>query len=198
MAASRLPTNPLRLYHNGYSIPCYIGSMSQRSEVLAKVMRETSTDQSSLALLSGVKQPSLSQYLSSRVEFSDSQLERLLACMGRTLEIERHATTPELTRAERRSWLLHRELARLVDLPMLTAWTATIERNLDVLLSGVTGEPHVTHLKRWQQLVQGQDLPAIRRVLTGLDRTSIEMREVSPLSGILPEETRHKVLAEAR
>jgi hypothetical protein len=31
-------------------------------------------------------------------------------------------------------------------------------------------------------------------VLTGLDRRSIEMREVSPMSGLLPDEVRREVL----
>src|SRR5690606_29618004 len=100
--------------------------MSERSELLARVMRETGTDQTELAQLSGVKQPSLSQYLSSRVEFSDSQLERLLACMGHTMEIERRVSVPNLTRAERRSWLLHRAVARRVDPQTLADWGPTI------------------------------------------------------------------------
>lgn len=161
-------------------------------------MHETGTDQTELALLSGVKQPSLSQYLSSRVEFSDSQLERLLACMGRTLEIERRVLAPELTRTQRRSWLLHRELSRAVDLPTLRAWKPSIARNLDALFAGVTGEPHLTHVGQWQRIIDTEDLARLRRVLTGLDRTALEMREVSPLSGLLPEETRLRVLAEAR
>lgn len=172
--------------------------MSERSELLARVMRETGTDQTELAQLSGVKQPSLSQYLSSRVEFSDSQLERLLACMGHTMEIERRVSVPNLTRAERRSWLLHRAVARRLDPQTLADWGPTIRRNLDVLSQGVAGEPHLTHLQRWTQIIESGDVPSLRRVLTGLDRASIEMREVSPLSGVLPEEVRLEVLAEAR
>lgn len=172
--------------------------MSERSELLARVMRETGTDQTELARLSGVKQPSLSQYLACRVEFSDSQLERLLACMGRTMEIERRVTAPNLTRAERRSWLLHRAVARRLDTQTLAAWAPTIRRNLEVLSRGVTGEPHLTHLDRWNDIIASGDLSSLRRALTGLDRVSIEMREVSPLSGVLPEAERLKVLAEAR
>jgi len=37
-------------------------------------------------------------------------------------------------------------------------------------------------------------VPGIRRVLTGLDVDSIEMREVSPLGGLLPQSERIKVL----
>ena len=34
----------------------------------------------------------------------------------------------------------------------------------------------------------------MHRILTGLDRDSIEMREVSPMSGLLPDEQRREVL----
>jgi hypothetical protein len=37
----------------------------------------------------------------------------------------------------------------------------------------------------------------LRRVLTGLDRESIEMREVSPLGGLLSSEERAEVLRRA-
>ena len=75
-------------------------------------MRETGTTQSDLSRLSGVRQPSISQFLSGKVDLSDEQLDRLLSCMGYRLEISRQPVTPDLTRSERRSWKLHRELAR--------------------------------------------------------------------------------------
>lgn len=58
----------------------------------------------------------------------------------------------------------------------------------------VTGQPHERNLDRWRRLVDGGDLPGMHRVLTGLDRDSIEMREVSPMSGLLNEEQRLEVL----
>ena len=39
------------------------------------------------------------------------------------------------------------------------------------------------------------DLPGIHRVLTGLERDSIEMREVSPMSGLLTNEQRTRAMA---
>jgi hypothetical protein len=38
---------------------------------------------------------------------------------------------------------------------------------------------------------------ALHRVLTGLDRDSIEMRVVSPMAGLLPQDERQSVLREA-
>ena len=48
-------------------------------------------------------------------------------------------------------------------------------------------QPHEQNLDHWRQLVYRGDLPGLHRVLTGLDRDSIEMREVSPMSGLLPQ-----------
>ena len=39
------------------------------------------------------------------------------------------------------------------------------------------------------------DLGGLHRVLTGLDRDSIEMREVSPMGGLLSEQERMEALA---
>lgn len=58
----------------------------------------------------------------------------------------------------------------------------------------VTGQPHERNVDRWRQLIDRGDLPGLHRVLTGLDRDSIEMREVSPLSGLLHDEQRREVL----
>jgi transcriptional regulator with XRE-family HTH domain len=90
--------------------------MGDRSNVLRSVMHQTGITQSELSRLSGVHQPSISQFLSDKVELSDEQLDRLLSCMGYQLEIIRQPVTPDLTRSERRSWKLHRELARYLTL----------------------------------------------------------------------------------
>jgi transcriptional regulator with XRE-family HTH domain len=157
-------------------------------------MHETGTTQSELSRLSGIRQPSISQFLSDRVSLSDEQLDRLLSCMGYRLEISRQPVTPELTRSERRSWKLHRELARHLTRSTLTQWQPTIERNLQRLRTGVTGEPHMRNLDRWESLLEHGDIPGLHRVLTGLSRDGIEMREVSPMAGLLPDEDRMRVL----
>jgi hypothetical protein len=152
--------------------------MTSRSDVLREVMLQTGTTQSGLSRLSGVRQPNISGFLSERVDLSDDQLDRLLSCMGFRLEVVRRPVVPELTRSERRSWHLHRRLSTL----------------LNRLQGGVTGQPHERNLDRWQDIVDRGDLPGLHRVLTGLDRDAIEMREVSPMSGLLPDEQRREVL----
>ncbi|MFN8194721.1 MAG: helix-turn-helix transcriptional regulator [Nocardioidaceae bacterium] len=168
--------------------------MTGRSEVLREVMLETGTTQSDLSRLSGVRQPSISGFLSGRVRLSDQQLDRLLSCMGRRLEVVRRPFVPELTRSEERSWLLHRHLSTLLDDDSFNQWRTRVQHNLEHLESRVTGQPHRRNLHRWRELIDQGDRPGLHRVLTGLDRESIEMREVSPMSGLLSDEQRRQVL----
>ena len=180
-----------------YSKICYNFRMPDRSSVLCEVMLTTSTTQSELSRLSGVRQPSISQFLSGRGHLSDEQLDRLLSCMGYRLEVVRRQVRPELTRSEWRSWRLHRQLSTHLTRASLERWRPTIERNLERLRSTVRGQPHVRNLDRWESLLDHGDVPGLHRILTGLDRDSIEMREVSPLGGLLPNEERLEVLRAA-
>lgn len=170
--------------------------MRDHSTLLRQVMSETATTQSELARMSGVHQPSISQFLSAKVDLSDDQLDRLVSCMGYRLEVLRRTVVPELTRSEWRSWKLHRQLSRHLTRSTLSQWRPTIVANLDRLNTGVRGHPHIRNLDRWKTLVDQRDLNGLHRVLTGLDRDSIEMREVTPMSGLLPEEERQQILRE--
>lgn len=160
-------------------------------------MRETRTTQSALSRMSGVRQPSISQFLSGKVSLSDEQLDRLLACMGYRLEVVRSAVRPELTRSERRSWQLHRHLSSRLTPDALDVWRPTILVNLGRLRDRVTGQPHERNLVRWNALVANGDVLALHRILTGLDRDAVEMREVSPMSGLLSEDERLEALSRA-
>ena len=163
--------------------------------MLRWVVDETSTTQSELSRLSGVRQPSISQFLSGKVDLSDEQLDRLLSCMGFRLEVLRRPVRPMLTRSERRSWRLHRRLSTHLTRETLDDWRPTIERNLERVRSSISGQPHERNVERWRDLLDRDDLPGIHRVLTGLDRGGIEMREVSPMGGLLSEEERLSELA---
>ena len=160
-------------------------------------MLTTNTTQSELSRLSGVRQPSISQFLSGKVHLRDEQLDRLLSCMGYRLEVVRRPVRPELTRSEWRSWWLHRQLSTHLTRSSLELWRPTVERNLEHLRSKVRGQPHERNIERWESLLDHGDIPGIHRILTGLDRESIEMREVSPLGGLLPNEERLEVLQAA-
>jgi DNA-binding transcriptional regulator YdaS (Cro superfamily) len=168
--------------------------MSGRGDLLREVMLETSTTQSALSRLSGIRQPSISQFLSGKVDLSDDQLDCLLSCMGYRLEVTRRPVKPTLTRSEQRSWLLHRQLSSHLTDSDLEQWLPVIMRNLRRLRGNVTGQPHTRNLDRWTQLAESRDVPGLHRVMTGLDRDSIEMREVSPMGGLLPQDERLAVL----
>jgi transcriptional regulator with XRE-family HTH domain len=168
--------------------------MNDRSQLLSEVMSENGISQSELSRMSGVHQPSISQMLSGKIEMSDEQLDRLLSCMGLRLEVVRRSVTPSLTRSERRSWRLHRQISTSLNRSRLQQWRPTINGNLSRLRRGVHGQPHERNLERWDSLVESGNVPGLHRVLTGLDRDSIEMREVSPLSGLLSPDDRREVL----
>ena len=159
------------------------------------MMTGTGVSQSELSRMSGVRQPSISQFLSGRIEMSDEMLDRLLSCLGYRLEVLRRPVRVELDRSHLRSWRLHRQLATHLEPDVLEGWVPTIQRNVERLRRSVQGEPHVLNLDRWEVLVQQRDLPGLRRVMTGLDTDSVQMREVSPLGGLLPQAERSKVLA---
>ena len=169
--------------------------MGERGQLLEKVMSETGTTQTLLSRWSGVHQPSISQFLTGRTELSDEMLERLLDCMGYRLEVIRRPVEPALTRSERRSWRLHRQLSTHLTQQSFSEWRPQIEERLSQIRSQVTGQPHTRNVERWGRLVGSGDVSGLRRVLTGLDRDSIEMREVSPMGGLLSQEERQQVLA---
>jgi DNA-binding transcriptional regulator YdaS (Cro superfamily) len=177
-----------------YSRNCYSLGVSDKSALLREIMLTTGTGQSELSRLSGVRQPSISQFLSGKGHVSDEQIDRLLSCMGYRLEVVRRPVRPELTRSEWRSWRLHRQLSTHLTESSLEQWRPTIERNLERLRGVVRGQPHVRNLDRWETLVDRGDVPGVHRILTGLDRDSIEMREVSPVGGLLPDEERLQAL----
>ena len=158
-------------------------------------MTETGTTQSWLSRLSGVHQPSISQFVSGRTGLSDEMLDRLLECMGHRLEVTRRSVVPELTRSERRTWRLHQQLSTELSPQRLEDWFPHIESRLGFLCSQVTGQPHTRNLERWTRLTRDRDVPGIRRILNGLDRDSIEMREVSPMGSLLSQKERQQVLA---
>ncbi len=177
----------------GYSMNCY-SNMTERSQILHVVMKETGTSQSELSRLSGVHQPSISQFLSGRVDLSDEKLDRLLSSMGYRLEVTRRPVRPELNRSEMRSWNLHREISRKLNSSSLEMWRPVIEGNLRRLKREVKGQPHHRNLSRWEQSLKENDVLTLHRVLAGLDRDSIEMREVSPMRGILSQDERSEIL----
>lgn len=183
---------------SGNSSYCYISNMASRREILHEVMSETGTTQTLLSRISGIHQPSISQFLSGRVDLSDEQLDRLLSCMGYRLEVVRRSFEPNLSHSERRSWMLHRRLSMLMTEDSFRRWLPQLLTNIKHVRQGVRGQTHLENVERWEELVGSKDLNGLRRIMTGLDEQSIRMREVTPFSGLLPNEDRLEVLRELR
>lgn len=168
--------------------------MSERSNILGQVMNETGTSQSELSRMSGVRQPSISQMLSGRVEPSDDMLGRLLSCMGYGLEVTRRPIPLDPPRSVKLSWRLHRRLSTQLDHQTLQRWRPRVLSNLEQMGSQIRGEPHIGNLKRWRCLVEEGKIIDLHRVLTGLDSDSVAMREVSPMRGLLSQDERTEAL----
>ncbi|WP_212813395.1 MULTISPECIES: hypothetical protein [unclassified Mycolicibacterium] len=73
-------------------------------------------------------------------------------------------------------------------------WALTILANIARLRTGVHGQPHIANLDCRQRIVESNDLAALRLALIGLHRHAIEMREASPMGGLLPDEERREAL----
>lgn len=179
------------------SSQCYNPKMD-RPSILNDVMSRTGVTQSRLSELSGVKQPSLSQMLHGRIVMSDDMLDRLLSCMGYRLEVVRRPVPAELDHSTERRWRMHQPLVPLLSPESLRKWRPILTRNLKGLKASTRGEPHMRNIGRWSELVSSDDVRGIRRVMTGLDTDSVQMREVSPFGGLLPEGDRQRVLMDVR
>lgn len=90
--------------------------------------------------------------------------------------------------------MLHRRLAAHLDEETLARWTPRVLRNIEEMSSCLKGEPHTVNLGRWRRAVSERDLVELRRLLTGSDEDSVQMREVSPFRGLLPQAERREVL----
>lgn len=126
------------------------------------MLTETGMSQSELSRISGVRQPSISQFLSGHIRMSDEMLDRLMSCLGYRLEVVRRPVRVELDRSRLRSWRLHRQLACRLDSDTLAAWVPMIRQNLERLRLTTQGEPHLSNLDRWECLVEQRDVTAIR------------------------------------
>lgn len=100
--------------------------------------------------------------------------------------------------SERRTLVLHRVLAERLDAAALGSWTPQILANLDRLETRVQGRPHVQNLARWRRLVEAGDVEGIRAVLVSPEEDAIQMREVSPMGGIITEAERLTALNSIR
>lgn len=114
--------------------------------------------------------------------------------MNEPADILDHRAPLNLEASALRSWRLHCRLAQHLDEETLERWAPRILANLDQMEAQIRGEPHTANLRRWRRLVLEEDLAGLQRALTGLDEHSVQMREVSPLRGVLSADERRRAL----
>ena len=171
--------------------------MDSRATTLYQVMTLTGTAAGRLAGFSGVGESQISQFVCGEGDFVQAEFDLLLACMGFAIRPDRSIVVVQMSRSECRSWLAHRELsAYLTKYPGID-WQSTVFANIDRLRRGTRGQPHMDNLVRWQRIAEEGGLRDIRHPLVGLDRRAIEMREVSPMGGLLPDDLRLRALRPA-
>lgn len=158
--------------------------MDYRRDLLRRALSETGTSQSQLGRISGVFQTNISQFLTGRIEISDTMLARLLGCLGYELEVHYTARRASLSRAQWRSWDAHRRVSETIE-EILLDQVPEITSRLRALRSRHRGTPKRALIDRWAAMIRTEDLPALRRVLVGLDTDSRAMREVSPMVEML-------------
>lgn len=169
----------------------------ERREILNRLMLEHGLTQSGLSGMSGVRQPNISGYLSGKKPLGQDVFDRLTSCMGVIVEFQPVVTKPDLTRSELRSWKLHRYISSRFSDTDLERHRSTMLENLDRVGERSQGEPHESNLRMWRNSIEDRDWTQVRRHLTGVDRHSIEMREVTPMSGLLDDSERREVLGGA-
>lgn len=94
--------------------------------------------------------------------------------------------------------MLHRQLSGHLTSQTLTTWLPKLNRNLVRERESVRGSVHLRIVDRWRDLIERRDVLGQHRAMTGLDRSSIEMREVSPMGGLLSEDERRRIMTDLR
>jgi transcriptional regulator with XRE-family HTH domain len=160
-------------------------------------MDSTGLSQVELSRLTGLPQSKISRYVSGRLEPSEPTLDLLLSSLGLRVDVD--VSPVPMERAERRSWLLHRQVSRKLGTTGIddSGWQR-MQRNLDQVRSNTQGPVHERNLDRWQRIIDSRSLRDLQRVLVDTSTDGIEMREVSPMTGFLTEDERLSVLAGIR
>lgn len=98
-----------------------------------------------------------------------------------------------------RQKLMQTAILDKVDREHLPLNTDRVRRSLQTVREHVSRSPYFTDLlDRWEQIVEGNDVEALRQVVESDDETGNEMRNLSPLYVLLSEDERMKVLDDLR
>ena len=164
-------------------------------EIVRQKMAEQGMTQARLAAITGIPQPRISNYLNGVVRPSKPKMDLMFNTLGLVIMYEPRVKPEQLRYAERRSWMLHRQLASHLDDETFAVWKPTLLGNIEWMRQANKGEPHLGNIDRWEALILAGDIEGLRRAMLDPTRDGQEMREVGPFVGLLPDEERRAVLA---
>ena len=126
-------------------------------------------------------------------------LHRALASMGERLVVSSRGRGLAFEPLERREHRLGLELHRSIALKLVADPESVLESahsRLDAMRVGLRGGA-LTWLDRWRHLIAERDVGGLIGVMLGTTQHDIDMRSVSPFTGLLSPDERREVLARA-
>lgn len=143
-----------------------------------RLREKTGVTQTDLARAGGTSQPAIAAYEASRKSPTLGTLRRLARGVGMEMTVEFH---PPLTREERRSLVLHREIAdRLQQDPQRVLGRA--RSTLARMRQAVPGAAPL--LEQWDALLKRRP-EDLAFALTDMSPLARELRQVTPFAGVL-------------
>ena len=154
--------------------------------------------QAALARRAGTSQPTIAAYERGHRQPTIPTLERLVRAAGYRLDwILQPIHGHPLTREERRSLRLHREIVRrLLDDP--AAVLAQARANLVTMRAANADGSADMWLDAWDRLLAASSVAAIVAVLTAEDEFSRELRQNTPFAGVLTDAERRSIYEQFR
>ncbi|MGW4482021.1 hypothetical protein [Rhodococcus triatomae] len=98
-----------------------------------------------------------------------------------------------------RQKLMQAAILNKVEREHLPLNTDRVRRSLQTVRDHVSRSPYFTDmLDRWEQIIDENDIEALRTIVESDDETGNEMRNLSPLHVLLTEDERMRVLHDLR
>jgi transcriptional regulator with XRE-family HTH domain len=171
------------------------------SALIREARRRRAVGVRELARLCGVAGPTVVDWERSEdagtIRFET--LERALASMGERLVVSTRARGLDLEPLERREHRLGLELHRSIAQKLISDPEPVLQSarsRLDPMRVGLRGGA-LTWLDQWRDLVADRDIGGLIVVMLGTTQHDIDMRSVSPFTGLLSADERSEVLARA-
>ncbi len=126
-------------------------------------------------------------------------LQRALSAMGERLVVAARSERLEFEPLERREHRLGLELHRSIAMKLVADPEIVLESarsRLDAVRAGLRGGA-VAWLDEWSELINERDIGGLIAVMLGTTQHDIDMRSVTPFTGLLSPDERNDVLARA-